>query len=141
MGEEKSVRYRVPNVNQCKECHDADDQISPIGPKARNINKELDLKDMMLKIANEGITSILIESGPKLIESFGAFKKLSIFCYPLMCKLWDFSVHLRSDNDVWNTPSGEIPTESKNRKYFPLTAGLNGLTVHCLILPGGTTSV
>ena len=45
MGEEKSVRYRVPNVNQCKECHDADDQISPIGPKARNINKELDFKD------------------------------------------------------------------------------------------------
>ena len=45
MGEEKSVRYRVPNVNQCKECHDADDKISPIGPKARNINKELDFKD------------------------------------------------------------------------------------------------
>ena len=45
MGEEKAVRYRVPNVNQCKECHDADDQISPIGPKARNINKELDFKD------------------------------------------------------------------------------------------------
>ena len=45
MGEEKAVRYRVPNVNQCKECHDADDQISPIGPKARNINKELNFKD------------------------------------------------------------------------------------------------
>ena len=45
MGEEKTVRYRVPNVNQCKECHDADDKISPIGPKARNINKEFDFKD------------------------------------------------------------------------------------------------
>ena len=45
MGEEKAVRYRVPNVNQCKECHDADDKISPIGPKARNINKEFDFKD------------------------------------------------------------------------------------------------
>ena len=45
MGEENTVRYRVPNVNQCKECHDADDKISPIGPKARNINKKFDFKD------------------------------------------------------------------------------------------------
>ena len=36
----------------------------------KDVNGELDLKDMMLKIANEGITSILVESGPKLIESF-----------------------------------------------------------------------
>ena len=40
MGEEKEVRYRVPNVNQCKECHASDDKITPIGPKARNINKD-----------------------------------------------------------------------------------------------------
>ena len=45
MGEERDVRYRVPNVNQCKECHDADDKISPIGPKARNINKDLAFKE------------------------------------------------------------------------------------------------
>ena len=34
MGETKEVRYRVPNVNQCKECHAANDKITPIGPKA-----------------------------------------------------------------------------------------------------------
>ncbi len=45
MGEERDVRYRVPNVNQCKECHDADDKISPIGPKARNINKDFAFKE------------------------------------------------------------------------------------------------
>ena len=44
MGETKEVRYRVPNVNQCKECHAAHDKISPIGPKARNINKELEFE-------------------------------------------------------------------------------------------------
>ena len=31
-GETKNVRYRVPNVNQCKECHAVTDEISPIGP-------------------------------------------------------------------------------------------------------------
>ena len=45
VGDEKEVRYRVPNVNQCKECHAAYDKISPIGPKARNINKELEFED------------------------------------------------------------------------------------------------
>jgi uncharacterized repeat protein (TIGR03806 family) len=40
-GETKNVRYRVPNVNQCKECHAVNDEISPIGPKARNMNKDV----------------------------------------------------------------------------------------------------
>ncbi len=44
-GEEQQVRYRVPNINQCKECHAADDKITPIGPKARNINKDLEFKE------------------------------------------------------------------------------------------------
>ena len=40
MGDQRQVRYRVPNVNQCKECHAAMDSITPIGPKAKNINKK-----------------------------------------------------------------------------------------------------
>ena len=38
-GENRNVRYRVPNKNQCQECHEANKQIIPIGPKARNLNK------------------------------------------------------------------------------------------------------
>ena len=30
MGDQRQVRYRVPNVNQCKECHAAMDSITPI---------------------------------------------------------------------------------------------------------------
>ena len=37
-GEEKSIRYSVPNKNQCKGCHDVDKLLVPIGPKARNLN-------------------------------------------------------------------------------------------------------
>tara|TARA_B100000927_G_C16426726_1_gene453788 strand:+ start:320 stop:1309 length:990 start_codon:yes stop_codon:yes gene_type:complete len=44
-GAERDVRYRVPNVNQCKECHAAEDKITPIGPKARNINKDFEFKE------------------------------------------------------------------------------------------------
>ena len=40
-GNLKKVDYRVPNQNQCKECHALNDEISPIGPKARNMNKDV----------------------------------------------------------------------------------------------------
>ena len=44
-GNTRSVRYRVPNKNQCKECHATNDVMSPIGPKARNLNKVLNYPD------------------------------------------------------------------------------------------------
>ena len=37
-GETRMVDYAVPNVNQCKECHSVAGELSPIGPKARNLN-------------------------------------------------------------------------------------------------------
>lgn len=44
-GDIQEVRYRVPNINQCKECHQLDKSIKPIGPKARNLNKNLAYQD------------------------------------------------------------------------------------------------
>ena len=44
-GDTRSVRYRVPNKNQCKECHANNDVMSPIGPKARNLNKVFQYSD------------------------------------------------------------------------------------------------
>lgn len=35
-GETHSIRYAVPNKNQCKECHSLNGAIVPIGPKTRN---------------------------------------------------------------------------------------------------------
>ncbi len=35
-----SIRYAVPNKNQCKTCHQSGDAVLPIGPKARNLNHE-----------------------------------------------------------------------------------------------------
>ncbi|MEZ5789380.1 MAG: SO2930 family diheme c-type cytochrome [Nitratireductor sp.] len=37
-GEPVSFEYAVPNKNQCKGCHSINGEISPIGPKARNLN-------------------------------------------------------------------------------------------------------
>lgn len=38
-GSKRSNNYILPNMNQCKGCHDASGAIVPIGPKARHLNK------------------------------------------------------------------------------------------------------
>lgn len=35
-----AIDYRVPNKNQCKECHGLDGAVVPIGPAARNLPRE-----------------------------------------------------------------------------------------------------
>ncbi|MFM7027124.1 MAG: SO2930 family diheme c-type cytochrome [Chakrabartia sp.] len=37
-GQRRTISYAVPNANQCKGCHVAGGVLSPIGPKARNLN-------------------------------------------------------------------------------------------------------
>jgi uncharacterized repeat protein (TIGR03806 family) len=39
-GTERSTVYVVPNKNQCKGCHTFNKEFSPIGPKARNLNRD-----------------------------------------------------------------------------------------------------
>ena len=38
--EHGTISYRVPNKNQCKECHGLNGDVVPIGPKARNLSRE-----------------------------------------------------------------------------------------------------
>lgn len=44
-GEPVAFSYAVPNVNQCKECHSLAGALTPIGPKARNLNGEIAYAD------------------------------------------------------------------------------------------------
>ena len=37
-GQARRIDYAVPNANQCKECHSLAGELTPIGPKARNLN-------------------------------------------------------------------------------------------------------
>ena len=45
VGLERSLRYRAPNINQCKTCHEVNDKIKPIGPKGRNMNVIFDYSE------------------------------------------------------------------------------------------------
>jgi uncharacterized repeat protein (TIGR03806 family) len=44
-GETLKIDYVIPNQNQCKGCHDQAKRTTPIGPKARNLNREFDYPD------------------------------------------------------------------------------------------------
>jgi uncharacterized repeat protein (TIGR03806 family) len=40
-GHAHDFTYVIPNANECHECHDIDKVLLPIGPKARNLNRDL----------------------------------------------------------------------------------------------------
>lgn len=39
-GTEKHLNYIIPNMNQCKQCHENQKVMAPIGPRARHLNKD-----------------------------------------------------------------------------------------------------
>ena len=41
-GQRRAIDYAVPNINQCKQCHQQNDAVTPIGPTAANLNGGLD---------------------------------------------------------------------------------------------------
>lgn len=50
-----TIDYSVPNMLQCKSCHDRNGKIAPIGPSARQLNKPADNGDNQLaKLVNQG---------------------------------------------------------------------------------------
>lgn len=40
-GTKQNIDYIVPNKNQCKSCHNRNNEIKPIGPKVANLNRNL----------------------------------------------------------------------------------------------------
>ena len=44
-GKIKKINYIIPNMNQCKGCHVINGNMRPIGPTARQLNKEVEFKN------------------------------------------------------------------------------------------------
>ncbi len=67
-GEEKFVRYRAPNVNQCKSCHEINEKIQPIGPKGRNMNINFNYKNGLKNQIDFWQERNLLKTIPKILE-------------------------------------------------------------------------
>jgi uncharacterized repeat protein (TIGR03806 family) len=44
-GRAHNFTYQIPNTNECRQCHDHNKSLQPIGPKARNLNKDFSYGD------------------------------------------------------------------------------------------------
>lgn len=44
-GQKRDFSYGIPNVNECTHCHENNKVITPIGPKARNLNRDYNYAD------------------------------------------------------------------------------------------------
>jgi uncharacterized repeat protein (TIGR03806 family) len=57
-GKRMTNNYIVPNVNQCKGCHEQDEKLMPIGPKARYLNMDYEfpggVQNQLLRLAEVG---------------------------------------------------------------------------------------
>jgi len=60
-GERKNISYLVPGMNQCKNCHMRGNQVSPIGPSARQLNKETEGHNQLERFAAMGMIEGLPE--------------------------------------------------------------------------------
>lgn len=58
------ISYRVPNANQCKGCHLRGEAITPIGPKARNLNHGFDYGQGGRNQLVEWVTRAHLDSAP-----------------------------------------------------------------------------
>lgn len=62
-GQPQTIDYAVPNQNQCKQCHQAGEAITPIGPTAGNLN---DGRQLMTWQASGRLTGLPAAGVPQL---------------------------------------------------------------------------
>ncbi len=60
-GEERQLDYAVPNVHQCQGCHERAKVLTPIGPKARHLNRDFPYdegpENQLVRLTRAGVLS------------------------------------------------------------------------------------
>ncbi|MFT6868179.1 MAG: putative repeat protein (TIGR03806 family) [Cyclobacteriaceae bacterium] len=64
----KNVNYSVPNLVQCKSCHEFNGKLMPIGPTARQLNRQMDYTDESINQLKKWESEGLISSLPPVSE-------------------------------------------------------------------------
>lgn len=63
-GNERSINYVIPNMNDCKACHEIGKNLQPIGPKARNLNKDYTYHDGTSNQIEHWLKMEILEAAP-----------------------------------------------------------------------------
>jgi len=77
--------YEVPNMNQCKGCHEVNGKMSPIGPSVRQLNKTYNYvhgeNNQLLELKKRGIlemTEVQFSQAPQLVGMENMHESLEI---------------------------------------------------------------
>lgn len=78
-GAMQSLDYRVPNVNQCRSCHAGGGPLEPLGPRTRQLDRELDYGAGPVNQIDHLMSLGLLDRAPppaaeriRLVDPFGA---------------------------------------------------------------------
>lgn len=83
-GETQVINYLVPNKNQCKSCHNANEVMVPIGVKAKHLNHTIDFSEgasnQLVKWASEGMLNGFDhpEAYPKMVDYLDSKEPLEL---------------------------------------------------------------
>jgi uncharacterized repeat protein (TIGR03806 family) len=83
-GKELVINYLIPNKNQCKSCHNANEEMVPIGVKAKHLNHEISFPDgtfnQLVKWSSRGILEGFqhTEAYPKMVNYLNKEEKLDL---------------------------------------------------------------
>ena len=78
-GEVRKINYSIPNVNQCKGCHIKGKEILPIGPSARQLNKDFNYQGKTNNQLVEWASLAILDSLP---EDQSDWPKLPVWDQP-----------------------------------------------------------
>ena len=67
-GRPLALDWQVPNVNQCKGCHAVGDRLTPIGPKAGNLNGDHAGENNLARLTRLGLLATPPADVPKLVR-------------------------------------------------------------------------
>ncbi|MFN4025721.1 MAG: SO2930 family diheme c-type cytochrome [Hyphomonas sp.] len=133
-GERLAIRYAVPNQNQCKTCHQAGKDIAPIGPKARHLAHDGQLRGW----EEAGILTGLPAEVALEPYAFDAAAPLDLRARAWLeincahCHKADGSA---SNSGLWLTAQEESPARLGIRKH-PVAAGRGSGGLKQVIVPG-----
>lgn len=98
-GKKKKHLYAVPNMNQCKGCHNRNEVLSPIGPSARQLNSDLEIPKYLspnARLSYSAENQMIFFSDKGLISGMPTFDEL-----PVMANWQNGSENLNDRARAW----------------------------------------
>lgn len=144
-GNERVIQYLVPNKNQCKSCHNANEVMVPIGLKAKHLNHEMayspeETKNQLIKWESSGFVKLekAVQDYPHMIDYHDSSEELLLRA---MAYLDINCAHCHREEGPANTSGLFLTYEERDPMKIgifktPVAAGIGAGSFKFAIYPG-----